>query len=266
MLEPQVRLITYTPFNPRSMSFSDYPKHMHRWFATNTIDPRLDYKNNNPELLIEMAGRNCYQSWDNPGDKTNQEYVRNLMRQGHLSVIEHVSATFLITNISRSCSHEIVRHRHFSYSQLSQRYFDESHAPFILPDVIEANPDAKAAWEEATNTCQNAYQTLVSCLSQSLASGGDKLTTHLRKVIRQAARSVLPNATETKILMTGNLRSWRHFINLRATDAADTEINRVAIEILAKLRKYVAPTVFEDYRVETGIDGRFIAKTELPYG
>src|SRR5690606_12172995 len=94
------------------------------------------------EALIEFAGRGCYQSWGNPSGKTNREYVQHLCRQGHFSVLEHANITVAIRGVSRAFTHELVRHRHFSYSQLSQRFVDESEARFVIPPAIRQFGDS----------------------------------------------------------------------------------------------------------------------------
>jgi thymidylate synthase (FAD) len=168
------------------------------------------------------------------------------------SVIEHAVASFYIKGISRACSHEIVRHRHFSYSQRSTRYVDESDCNFIVPDCIADDPEALRIFEEAVGRSQEAYRRLCEVLERKFAGVEDR--TLRRKMVRQAARSVLPNATETALVMTGNFRAWRHFIRLRASRYADPEIRKLAIMILRELQK-VAPAVFGDFQIVPLPDG-----------
>jgi len=106
------------------------------------------------EQLIEMAGRACYLSWSNPAGRSNAQYIRNMLEHGHLSVIEHASATFYITGVSRSLTHELIRHRHLSFSQQSQRYVPETAANFIEPDVIAEDPELHAIFEESVAAAQ----------------------------------------------------------------------------------------------------------------
>ena len=167
---------------------------------------------------------------------------------------------FIITGVSRSFTHELVRHRAgFGYSQLSQRYVDESTADFIEPACIAEDPELHAIWLEAIEHCHRAYCRLVDRLLKRFASVQDK--TLRRKLARQAARSVLPNATETKIFVTANARALRHFIELRANEHADTEIRIVAGKMLEILRAE-APNIFGDYRLEPLPDGTVAARTE----
>ena len=212
------------------------------------------------QALAEFAGRACYQSWrkPNPATATNAGYLRHILEVGHLSVLEHGSVSFYFTGISRSLSHELVRHRHFSYSQLSQRYVPETDAVFIEPDVIAADPELHAVFCAAVTQAREAYRLLQVSLLNRFASAGS--ATLRRKQARQAARSVLPNATETRIVVTGNYRAWRHFIAMRATEHADVEIRALAVECLRQLLK-VAPNVFGDFVISSLPDGTEVASS-----
>ena len=212
---------------------------------------------NEPQQLIEAAGRCCYASWRKPSGRTNEQYIANLLSQGHMSVIEHAVASFYIRGISRACANEIVRHCHFSYSQRSTRYVDESNCNFIIPDCIAEDPKALQIFEEAVMKAQEAYRQLSDLLGEKFAHVEDR--TLRRKLARQAARMVLPLATETALVMTGNFRAWRHFIRMRATEHADVEIRKVAIKILLELQK-VAPAVFGDFQIRELPDGTKVAE------
>ncbi|MGQ9525887.1 MAG: FAD-dependent thymidylate synthase [Armatimonadota bacterium] len=211
------------------------------------------------QQLIEFAGRMCYQSWANPSGRGNAEYITNLLARGHLSVLEHASASFMIAGVSRSLTHELVRHRHLSFSQLSQRFVAEDNAAMVEPEAIASDPEAHAVFEETTRRCLEAYSKLCELMRKRYANVKDP--TMRRKLARQAARSVLPNATETQIVVTGNFRAWRHFIRMRASEAADVEIRAVALEILRILQKE-APAVFGDFRIQTTELGIEVAETE----
>jgi thymidylate synthase (FAD) len=212
------------------------------------------------EALAEMAGRVCYMSYGK-GRKTNREFMSHLVEVGHGSVFEHGVWSFLITGVSRSFTHELIRHRHFSYSQLSQRYVDESDSEFIEPDAIAADPELHRVWCEAVNATRAAYDRLVAGLQDRFTSVADK--TLRRKLARQAARSVLPNATETKIFVTGNARALRHFIELRGSEHADVEIRKVAVAVLEIMRAE-APAFFSDYRLVDLPDGTRATHTDHP--
>ncbi|HEX4223763.1 MAG TPA: FAD-dependent thymidylate synthase [Pseudonocardiaceae bacterium] len=213
---------------------------------------------NGGEALAEFAGRACYQSWKkpNPATATNAGYLRHILEVGHLSVLEHGSVSFYLTGLSRSLTHELIRHRHFSYSQLSQRYFPEKKAAMVEPEVIAADPELHAKFEEITKASVAAYTELLAGLEKRFAD--EPNATLRRKQARQAARAVLPNATETRIVVTGNYRAWRHFIAMRASEHADVEIRALAVECLRQLRK-AAPNVFSDFEISQLPDGTEVA-------
>jgi len=212
------------------------------------------------EALAEAAGRVCYMSYGK-GRRTNAEFLSHIVEVGHGSVLEHAVWSFVITNVSRSFTHELIRHRHFSYSQLSQRYVDESDSAFVEPDAIAADPELHAIWSDAVNATRAAYDRLVAGLQQRFHDVPDK--TLRRKLARQAARSVLPNATETKIFVTGNARALRHFIELRGSEHADVEIRKVAVAVL-RIMQGEAPAMFADYTLVPLADGGFATATHHP--
>ncbi|MBK8003047.1 MAG: FAD-dependent thymidylate synthase [Gemmatimonadetes bacterium] len=205
------------------------------------------------EKLAEFAGRICYMSQHNPAGRSTAEYLENILRQGHGSVFEHAVYVLLIEGISRSCSHELVRHRAgFGYSQLSQRYVDESHAAFVMPPAIIGEPTLEAAWTEQVRAAQAGYVAAVEALMTKYAWVEDKV--HRRKMAREAARSVLPNATEVKIVVSGNIRAWRTMLELRLGEGAELEIRRMAIAVLKALSA-AAPSFFADFEVYKAEDG-----------
>ncbi len=214
------------------------------------------------QALAEFAGRACYQSWNkpNPATATNEGYLRHILEVGHLSVLEHGSVTFYLTGISRSLTHELIRHRHFSYSQLSQRYVPERDAAMVEPGVIAADPELHAMFLEASEQALASYTRLLEGLEKKFADV-DNLTSR-RKQARQAARAVLPNATETRIVVTGNYRAMRHFVAMRASEHADVEIRELAIAMLHELLR-VAPNAFADFEISTLADGTEVASSPL---
>jgi len=219
------------------------------------------------QALAEFAGRACYQSWHkpNPATATNAGYLAHILDVGHLSVLEHGTATFYLTGVSRSCTHELVRHRHLSYSQLSQRYVPEDRAGMVEPDLIADDPELHRLFSAATQASREAYGRLVTGLEAKLAAderAGGSGATLRRKQARQAARAVLPNATEARIVVTGNFRAWRYFIAARASEHADVEIRAVAVACLRHLTK-LAPNVFADFAITELPDGTEIAAS--PY-
>jgi thymidylate synthase (FAD) len=214
------------------------------------------------QALAEFAGRACYQSWrkPNPTTATNAGYLAHILEVGHLSVLEHGSVTFYFTGVSRSFTHELIRHRHLSYSQLSQRYVPERDAAMVEPAVIADDPELHKTFVEATEASVRAYTELLEGLERRFSDVAH--ATLRRKQARQAARAVLPNATETRIVVTGNFRAWRHFIAMRASEHADVEIRELAVECLRQLQR-VAPNVFSDFAITTLPDGTEVAAS--PY-
>ncbi|MGA5465157.1 FAD-dependent thymidylate synthase [Mycobacterium sp. NPDC050041] len=218
------------------------------------------------EALVEFAGRACYQSWSkpNPRTATNASYLRHIIDVGHFSVLEHASVSFYISGISRSCTHELIRHRHFSYSQLSQRYVPEHDSQVVIPPGMEDDPELVRIFTEAADANRATYTELLARLEAKLIGdqSGDRSAVLRRKQARQAARAVLPNATETRIVVTGNYRAWRHFIAMRASEHADVEIRRLAIACLRQLVD-LAPAVFGDFDIATLADGTEVATSPL---
>ncbi len=178
-----------------------------------------------PEALLEHAGRTCYRS---SARGELGRFIRARIREGHESIIEHASVTFEISGISRACSHQLVRHRIASYSQESQRYVDMSRPEFVVPPSVEDNPQAMEAWREFVAQVGDAYQ-------------------RLRKlgVRKEDARFVLPNAVATRIIVTMNFRTLRHFFSVRCDPAAQWEIRALALEMLRQVHA-LAPSVFQD--------------------
>ena len=214
------------------------------------------------EALAEFAGRACYQSWSKPNPKTatNAGYLDHILQVGHLSVLEHGTVSFYLTGISRSLTHELIRHRHFSYSQLSQRYVPERDAQMVEPEVIAEDPQLHEKFLAATAASQAAYTELLEGLEKKFAD--EPNATLRRKQARQAARTVLPNATETRIVVTGNYRAWRHFIAMRASEHADVEIRALAVTCLKRLKEKV-PNVVADFSISALADGTEVASS--PY-
>ncbi|MGQ9553019.1 MAG: FAD-dependent thymidylate synthase [Anaerolineae bacterium] len=182
--------------------------------------------NGSPEELIEHAGRVCYRSEPkgSPG-----RFIRRRVSEGHESIIEHASATFEISGISRACSHQLVRHRIASYSQESQRYVDMSNPEYVLPPSIADNEAATVAFGKLTEAVSQAYKELRAL-----------------EIPKEDARFVLPNAAATRIVVTMNFRSWRHVIRERALNpGAQWEISELASRVLDALHE-AAPNVFQD--------------------
>jgi thymidylate synthase (FAD) len=204
------------------------------------------------ERLAEFAGRLCYMSQKNPANRTTREYLENIKKQGHGSVLEHANYSLLLEGVSRSLTHELVRHRAgFAYSQLSQRYVDESEAAFVIPPAIIGDDALVAAWKAQIESAQATYIALVDKLMTRYQWVDDKI--HRRKMAREAARGVLPNSTETKIVVTGNARAWRTMLELRSSEGAEFEIRRMAIAVLRVLQAE-ASGFFADFETYVAAD------------
>ena len=195
------------------------------------------------EDLVEFAGRACYQSFHKPNPATaeNADYIANIIAQGHESVLEHATVSFYLTGVSRALTHELIRHRHLSYSQMSQRLVDESEANIVMPPAISAlYHEGSKEYETVVKSARKSLKKYTA-LVESLQNEGLP-----RKQAREAARAVLPNCLETRIVVSGNLRAWRDYLKKRISPHADAEIRIVSQMILAELYD-VAPSVFKDF-------------------
>lgn len=237
-----------------------YPDHI-RWESDSEVAG---------EVVAEFAGRLCYLSFGEdaglegghrsiPGRTTNESYLANILKVKHGSVLEHAVWTLLLEGVSRSLTHELVRHRAgFGFSQLSQRYVDESDIGFVLPPEIEEDSPEYGIWTRACAASLESYRDLLGAMSERV--GDDGPATMRKKRARQAARAVLPNCAETKIVITGNARAWRHFVEMRGSGAADVEIRRLAIAVLGVLREE-APHIFGDMHAVPQADGTETVET-----
>jgi thymidylate synthase (FAD) len=183
------------------------------------------------EALIEFAGRLCYESFDLPNEKTreNGAYIQNIVSLGHESVLEHVSVTFYVEGVSRNLTHELIRHRHLSFSELSQRFVDMGDGKFISPPAMGGGESDLWHW------AQDYADTVEHLKAQGKT----------RKQAREAARSYLPSGVETKFVVTGNLRAWRDVLKKRDSEHADAEMQLFAKEVKRQLLKEY-PDVFKD--------------------
>lgn len=225
------------------------------------------------EVLSETAGRVCYMSFAKPRPGGNAAYLHHIKEVGHGSVLEHAVWNLLITGVSRTLTHELVRHRAgWGYSQLSQRYVDESVAEYVEPDMIANDPELHAIWLDAVTHAHAAYVKLSKMLHERLADPtaaaaamipADADQTTKRKSARQAARSVLPNATETKIFVTANARALRHFFEQRGSRHAEPEIRKLANAMHAVMAQ-ASPSLFGDYERVALPDGTFELQTKYP--
>jgi thymidylate synthase (FAD) len=202
--------------------------------------------------VIEFAGRLCYESWDlpNEGTATNDKYIRNIVKQGHESVLEHVSVTFYVEGVSRNLSHELIRHRHLSFSELSQRFVDMSDANFVVPPIFRNEAGGVGPLCHITDYPSefggpegNPLVMYSEMVEQAQDGWGAVKAT--RKQAREGARSYLPAGMETKFVVTGNLRAWRDVLKKRDSEHADAEMQLFAKEIKRQLLNEY-PDVFAD--------------------
>jgi thymidylate synthase (FAD) len=216
--------------------------------------------------LVELAGRVCYFSFGALQSKrTNREYISNLVSGGHDSVLEHAVWSFILTGVSRAFTHQLVRHRvGISFSQLSQQYYDEADAEFVPPPELEDHPKLQAIWRRSVQGSLDAYKQIVQGLEleqTNLPSDSASRAAHteITRAVRSAARSVLPNATETKIFVTINGRALRHFLDVRGSIVGDLEMRLVSSMLLDAVLND-APALFGDFYQEKLSDGTPIVK------
>lgn len=230
------------------------------------------------EKLGAFAAKSCYDSFL-PKGRANRDNQRDIIEQLHGSVLEHANVTLFIEGITRACSHEVVRHRHFSYSQRSTRYVAEEDGAIVLEPYFALLwrrygfflNDRKIEWQRAMHRPDREYKE-IELVMEHVGSSIEALSAYerqvemlmelnpegksgfdLRKWARGKARNILPHSTETRITMSGNFRAWRHFIEERSGRGAEPEIRRLANAVMEVLSP-LAPTYFEDYRGEF-VDG-----------
>lgn len=216
------------------------------------------------ELLCELAARiSPFSFGENQDTKGTRKFVRSIVKRQHGSCLENATWSFIVTRVSRSLSHELVRSRiGMSYLQRSQRYVNESEANFIEPDIIAKDPELHQLWCASIEASHQAYTLLVEKLSEKVKQDqfADLSLFERKKLARQSARSVLPNACETMVFVTLNARSARNFLELRASRHADVEIRKLSNR-LYEILVQEAPSIFGDYeKVDLG-DGTFELKT-----
>lgn len=232
------------------------------------------------EALTEFAARACYQSWSKPNPKTsaNADYLAHIEDVGHWSVMEHATVSLYIRGVSRSLTHELIRHRHLSPSQLSQRFVvlnpdvpERTTDDFVVPPLFEYDSVASDILMDVWETAVDAYEKLIARAEQLLVGVNG---TAAKKRAREAARAVLPNMTPTAIVLTGNHRAWREMLMKRLQPEADAEIRRLAMCIFQLLSRE-EPALYQDLVIDWGLDADgyhtgdipslVMAKNEVPY-
>lgn len=223
IVEPSVKLLAYTTINREA------------------IGALMDIQggSTDAETLVTFAGRQCYESFHRPSNATfhDADYIkRTVFEQGHGSILEHATATLYFTGVSRAFLAEITRHRHLSPSVLSQRFVSEKDAKFVIPPALRDEEHQQVADNMLTKARLDLlhYEDAVTSLMEAGST---------RKQAREAARGILPNMTETKIVLTGNLRAWHETIQRRAAPDADAEM--IEVMTMAKnVLSTVSPVVF----------------------
>jgi thymidylate synthase (FAD) len=196
------------------------------------MDIKLIAVTPSPDRVIADAARTCYLSFGKSSPESDARLIKNLVRLGHQSVLEHASATFRIRGGTRAFTHQLVRHRLCAFSQQSQRYVDEKDFRVVVPDSIRKNPQALAVFNAAMESIREAY-----CSFKKMGIPGED------------ARFVLPNAATSEIVFSANFRQLRHMIAMRGSPRAQWEIRRVFVEILRIMRRR-APLVFGDMEID----------------
>lgn len=200
------------------------------------------------DLTAESAGRLCYLSGDRPNPKTatNPDYLLNIENEHHYSVLGHSAATFYIDGITRNCTHEIIRHRWFTFSEVSQRYVDVDRLGAALHPGLSAWMDTNLENDDGRQDMLMTVDRVTKDAYRIIVDELIRYHHYTKKRARQAARHVLPGGTETKMMMSGNLRAWRDFLAQRLAPGADEEIRNVALEIY-KILKAEFPSSFQDF-------------------
>jgi thymidylate synthase (FAD) len=220
--------------------------------------------------LCKVAGQTCYASFS-PKRTMNRDaerYFQNLMESGHGSVLEHANYSFLFYGLSRSLTHELVRHRAgFGYSQLSQRYVSGRVLRFVERPEFQDGGKFHQMFLERIDRANAEYHKLADLLLAEQEKGTPILSaeakTDLRKKVNQAARGLLPNETETIMVVTGNVRAWRHVIEMRASEHSELEIRSLAVRVFLCLHQ-VEPILFGDYHLVELPDGTYSVTTPNP--
>jgi thymidylate synthase (FAD) len=218
--------------------------------------------------LCKTSGQTCYLSFGPRRTKNENAaaYIERLTSAGHGSVLEHANFSFLLYGISRSVTHELVRHRAGTgFSQVSQRYVSGAVLRFVERPEYQEDEELHGLFEERADRAAAEYQEMADRLLERQEGGASMLTadykTDARKKVQQTARSLLPNETEAPMVFTGNVRALRHIVEMRADAHAESEIRNLAVRIFLCLRT-ADPILFGDYRIGELPDGTFTVTTE----
>ena len=230
IVEPSVTLLAHTTIDADAIS------------ELMEIQPQ----STDAETLVTFAGRSCYESWHRPSEATRDDadYIqRTIFEQQHGSILEHATATLYFTGVSRAFLTELTRHRHLSFSVRSQRFVNEAGANIVLPPIYR-NAQPGTALHRTAELLEGIAQDLDSHYEGLVAEAAED--GHKRKQAREAARAILPNMTETKMTVTGNLRAWLEVIERRTAPDADAELQQV-MGMARDVLKPLAPTIFKEH-------------------
>lgn len=241
IVAPEVRLIAHTtiPAEMEWLGENEDGTQTARMVEATDFLMEHDEDAGDMDHLAEFAGRACYRAErkPNPATRANVDYLANIIRQQHTSVLEHASASFYITGVSRAFLAEITRHRHLSFSVQSQRFVDESEANIVVPPAIR-DLGMGSYLDDVMVGASRDYSRLVRDLTDAGLP---------RKQAREAARAVLPNMTEVRMVVTGNMRAWRQTLERRLAPGADAEMREVCDLICTELEK-IAPNSMQGVR------------------
>lgn len=250
--QPGVALLSRPQISPRAMEafLEQFASQGQRDFGSN--GPWLQDILNNPlspgSQLAKIAGQICYLSLGDTATKNAdaQRYFNNILSQGHGSILEHANYSVLLWGIGRDVTHELVRHRAgFAYSQVSQRYVGADSLRFVERLEFQHDEITHDAFCDRIDDTRRGYQLLIEQLQDVIDIKGMSRT-DARKALQQAARSCLTNEVEAPILVTGNVRAWRHCIAMRASKHADLAIRR-PIFMVGQMLKKIEPLLFGDF-------------------
>lgn len=223
------------------------------------------------ESLIKFAGQLCYASFGakRTWNKDVKRYMTNLKASGHGSVFEHANYSFLLYGVSRSLTHELIRHRAgFAYSQQSTRYVDQTVLRFVERLEFQSDPALHEQFIARIDEIYEKYCKLRDYLEVTnlealqVEEGSNHAKTDRKKKINQLCRMILSHELEAPIVVTANIRAWRHFIEMRSHPSAELEIRNLAICLYLCLRE-VAPDIFDDYTLSRLPDGTFSLRTDF---
>lgn len=220
IVTPRVQLLAHTRIDEKAIS---------EWMS-------IQDASTDAETLLTMAGRNCYRSFHRPNEATynDADYLRRTLGDhGHWSIAEHATATLYFTGVSRAFLTELTRHRHLSFSVESQRFINANDANIVLPPAVRELDKGDQDW----------FLLLAEESIEDYKSIQADLHHHPKKQRNEAARALLPNAVETRMVVTANLRAWHEVIERRTQPDADAEMQEV-MRLAAKQLHTVSPIIF----------------------